>query len=78
MDTDKVMKYRQAVQTLLSRYVAEDVVGEDIEVQLICDVERRSLSMDECRLGRLKTSISIYCLLCILIFVRIRFGYSKT
>lgn len=40
MDTDKVMKYRQAVQTLLSRYVAEDVGSEDVEVQLICDVER--------------------------------------
>ena len=40
MDKDKLIKYRQAVQNLLSRYVAEDVTGEDVEVQLIFDVER--------------------------------------
>ncbi len=27
MDKDKLIKYRQAVQTLLSRYVAEDVTS---------------------------------------------------
>ncbi|MDB9404366.1 hypothetical protein PN470_08690 [Microcystis sp. CS-574] len=35
MDKDKLIKYRQAVQNLLSRYVAEDVTSEDVEVQLI-------------------------------------------
>ncbi|NCR20079.1 MAG: XisI protein [Microcystis aeruginosa LL13-03] len=40
MDKDKLIKYRQAVQNLLSRYVAEDVTSEDVEVQLIFDVER--------------------------------------
>lgn len=36
---DKIIKYREAVQSLLKRYVAEDVASEDVEVQLIFDVE---------------------------------------
>lgn len=33
---DKVSKYREYVQSLLSRYVSDD----EVEVQLIFDVER--------------------------------------
>jgi hypothetical protein len=37
---DKVIKYREAIQKLLERYVAEDVASENVEIQLIFDVER--------------------------------------
>jgi hypothetical protein len=37
---DKVGKYREYVQSLLSRYVSVDVSDDEVEVQLIFDVER--------------------------------------
>ena len=37
---DKVSKYREYVQSLLSRYVSGDVSDDEVEVQLIFDVER--------------------------------------
>ena len=37
---DKRMTYRELIQTLLSRYVEEDVTDEAVEVQLLCDTQR--------------------------------------
>lgn len=37
---DKLTKYRELVQSLLTRYANEDVVDSEVEVQLILDEER--------------------------------------
>ncbi len=37
---DKLNKYREAIQALLSRYATEDKTNPDVQVQLICDPER--------------------------------------
>ncbi|MFN5863239.1 MAG: element excision factor XisI family protein, partial [Pseudanabaena sp.] len=37
---DKVSKYREYIQKLLTQYVSGDISNEDVEVQLIFDVER--------------------------------------
>ena len=37
---DKLMTYRELIQTLLSRYVDEDTTDESVEVQLLCDTQR--------------------------------------
>ena len=37
---DKIEKYRQCIQTLLSRYTRDDVSDNEVEVQLIFDTER--------------------------------------
>ncbi len=37
---DKIEKYRQYIQTLLSRYTRDDVSDNEVEVQLIFDTER--------------------------------------
>jgi hypothetical protein len=37
---DKVAKYREYIQTLLSSYASNDVSDSEVEVQLICDTQR--------------------------------------
>jgi hypothetical protein len=37
---DKLAKYRQYVQTLITRYAEDDVSDDEVEVQLILDTER--------------------------------------
>lgn len=37
---DKVTRYRQYVQALLTQYAQEDVSNEEVEVQLILDTDR--------------------------------------
>ncbi|MBN8561483.1 MAG: XisI protein [Leptolyngbya sp. UWPOB_LEPTO1] len=37
---DKLIQYRQYVQTLLSQYASDDISDEQVEVQLILDAER--------------------------------------
>lgn len=37
---DKIAKYRECVQGLLTRYASSDVSDEEVEVQLILDTER--------------------------------------
>ena len=37
---DKLMTYRELIQTLLSRYVEADVTDEAVEVQLLYDTQR--------------------------------------
>ena len=37
---DKLATYRELIQTLLSRYVEEDVTDESVEAQLLCDTQR--------------------------------------
>ncbi len=37
---DKVAKYREYIQTLLTRYANSDASDENVEVQLILDTER--------------------------------------
>ncbi len=37
---DKVAKYREYIQTLLTRYASSDASDENVEVQLILDTER--------------------------------------
>ena len=34
---DKLAKYRECVQSLLTRYASEDVVESEVEIQLIFD-----------------------------------------
>ncbi|MBD1856937.1 MULTISPECIES: XisI protein [Leptolyngbya] len=37
---DKLIQYRQYIQTLLSQYASDDISDEQVEVQLILDAER--------------------------------------
>lgn len=37
---DKLAKYRECVQSLLTRYANEDVADSEVEVQLIFDEKR--------------------------------------
>lgn len=37
---DKIVRYRECVQELLSRYAREDVVDGEVEIQLIFDTQR--------------------------------------
>lgn len=37
---DKIAKYREYIQTLLTRYTSDDVSDDQVEAQLIFDTER--------------------------------------
>ncbi|MCC5657913.1 XisI protein [Nostoc sp. XA010] len=37
---DKITKYREYIQTLLTRYASDDVSNDKVEAQLIFDTER--------------------------------------
>lgn len=37
---DKITKYRECIQTLLTRYASDDVSDNEIEVQLVFDTQR--------------------------------------
>lgn len=57
---DKLAKYQEYVKTLLTNYASDDVSDNDVEVQLILDTERtQSLSIDEYRLARIKSYLSM-------------------
>ncbi|GEM_PF-4340970 len=56
---DKITKYRDCVKKLLTSYTNDDVSDNQVEVQLILDTAKRSLSVDECRLARIKSYLSM-------------------
>lgn len=57
---DKLAKYQECVQSLLTRYAKEDVADSEVEVQLIFDEKRDHYSVDECGMVRFKACLSLY------------------